>query len=220
MGAKTAIVAGGTGLVGTQLLRLLDAAAEYSRVIALTRRPPTFAAARIETRAAEFERLSALLADVAGGQLDVFCCLGTTIRAAGSETAFRRVDHDHVLLLAKWAKAADARRVLVVSALGADASSRVFYNRVKGETESGLRALGLRSLVIARPSLLDGDRADGRPGEKIALSAARALRFLIPRSLQPVRDVDVAASLLLAARAPHPPPGIASSAMHGACEQL
>ncbi len=214
--ARTAVIAGATGLVGHALLARLLADPAVARVHALARRPlPPHA--KLVACAAEFDALDRALASVpSDAEPDVFCALGTTIRTAGSQAAFRRVDHDYVLALARWAVAARARRFLVVSALGADAHSRNFYSRVKGETEDALRALPLRSLVIARPSLLAGDRAEWRLGERLALAATRPLRALIPAGVRPIDADDVAAALVAAARQDQPPPVLDSAAMQGA----
>jgi uncharacterized protein YbjT (DUF2867 family) len=104
-----------------------------------------------------------------------FCCLGTTIKRAGSQDAFRAVDHDAVVAFATAAKSAGVRHFLVVTALGADARSSVFYNRVKGEVENSLRSLGFDALTIAQPSLLLGDREESRPAEHAAVVVSRAL---------------------------------------------
>ncbi|HTT10921.1 MAG TPA: NAD(P)H-binding protein [Burkholderiaceae bacterium] len=220
---KAAVLAGATGLVGSRLVELLAAAPEYSLVVALARgaMPPTLGA--LQWRPADFERLADVLGDIRGSEsvpLDAFCCLGTTIKAAGSQEAFRRVDFDCVVRFARWARSANARRLVVVTALGADPASRVFYNRVKGEAEQALGALGLPSLVVLRPSLLDGERAQPRPGEQFALRLTRPIRALLPRSLRPVRDVDVAATMLSAARADRAPLLIESGQMHGAAARL
>lgn len=212
---RSAVIAGSTGLVGSELLALLADAPDYDRVFALTRRPLPTKAPRIVSVAANFDALAEVLQQVGSGA-DVFCCLGTTIRQAGSEAAFRVVDHDYVLALARWARAHAARRFILISALGADAHSRVFYNRVKGEAERAVRAEGPASVVILQPSLLDGTRAQSRPGEQLALRITRPLRGLIPRAWRPVAARDVAASMLLAARADAPQAVIASRAMHGA----
>lgn len=219
---KIAVVAGSTGLVGSRLLVLLATAPEYSRVVALARRPLTATSAKVERRDANFEHLETLLADLAdaGDRLDVYCCLGTTLRAAGARAAFRRVDHDYVLAIARWAERVEARRFLSISALGADARSRVFYNRVKGETERALQSSDLRSLVIARPSLLEGDRAHMRLGEQLTLLATRPLRNLIPARVRPIGADDVAAALLLAARDVAPPSIMANASMQGAALRL
>jgi len=219
---KKAVVAGSTGLIGSRLIELLVAAPEYSLVVALARRPIA-ASGKLQWRAAEFERLEEVLGDVRGSEpvpLDVFCCLGTTIKVAGSEDAFRRVDFEYVVRTGRWARGANARRFIVVSALGADAASRVFYNRVKGEAEQALGALGLPSLVVLRPSLLDGERKEVRPGERLALKFTRPIRGLLPKSIRPVRDIDVAATMLAAARADRAPLLVESARMHEAAAQL
>jgi uncharacterized protein YbjT (DUF2867 family) len=215
---RSAVVAGASGLVGRELTGRLLGTPAYDRVIAPVRRPLAIAHDRLTEVDAAYDRLPAALAPHLSRRapVDVFCCLGTTLRAAGSQAAFRRVDHDHVLALGRWARSAGARRMVVVSALGADPASGVFYNRVKGETERDLAALGLASLVIVRPSLLVGDRAEFRLGERLALLAARPLRALLPRAIRPVAAADVAQSMIDAALDDRPPPVIESAALHGA----
>jgi uncharacterized protein YbjT (DUF2867 family) len=220
--AHVAVVAGATGLVGSALLERLLACDAYTRVVALARRPLTARAnRRLTTVGAEFnaldETLKPALADLP--EFDVYCCLGTTIKQAGSESAFRRVDYDFVLAFGQWASKNGARRLVVVSALGADPASRVFYNRVKGEMERDLRKLGLRSLTILRPSLLDGERPEFRPGEWLALAATRPLRRLIPASMRPISAADVAQSMIDAALADSAPAVIESAAMQGAAQR-
>jgi uncharacterized protein YbjT (DUF2867 family) len=215
-----AVLAGATGLVGTHLLRLLLAAPELTQVYALARRPLP-PAPRLTVCAADFDRLEHALSGVPSpAQIDVYCALGTTLKRADSAAAFRAVDHDAVFALGRWARAHAARHLPVVSALGADAASRVFYNRVKGETEQALRALGLRTLVLARPSLLDGERAEQRPGERAALLLARPFGRLLSASVRPIAAADVAAALLLAARSDDPPAVLTSAAMQGAAARL
>jgi uncharacterized protein YbjT (DUF2867 family) len=213
---RTAVVAGATGLVGAELVRRLLAQRAYRRIVALSRRPldPD---AKLAVVDAGYDRLDSVLADTMRGEdpLDVFCCLGTTIRRAGSQEAFRRVDHDFVIALGQWARNSHARRFVVVSAAGADPSSRVFYNRVKGEMERDLQSLRLRSLVIVRPSLLSGDRAEFRLGERFALAVTRPLRTLIPAGVRPIAAADVAQSMIDAALSADPPSVIESAAMQG-----
>jgi uncharacterized protein YbjT (DUF2867 family) len=215
---RTAVVAGATGLVGSELIDRLLREPRYGRVLGLSRRALPARDSRFEVVDAAFDRLAEVLRGVTGedGPLDVFCCLGTTIRKAGSEAAFRRVDHDYAVALGRWARDARAHRMVVVSALGADAGSRVFYNRVKGETERDLAALGLASLVIVRPSLLSGDREEFRLGERLALIATRPLRALLPVGVRPIAAADVAQSMLNAALADAPAAVIDSSVMQGA----
>ena len=131
-----------------------------------------------------------------------FCCLGTTIKVAGSQAAFRAVDHDAVLAFARAASAAGVTHFAIVSALGADAHSRTFYNRTKGEMEAALQAVGFRHLVIARPSLLAGDRASlaqaPRIGEVLALTLTRPLARFIPKAWRPIESRTLARALVRA----------------------
>jgi uncharacterized protein YbjT (DUF2867 family) len=139
---------------------------------------------------------------------DMYIALGTTIAVAGSQAAFRAIDLDAVLALARAARAAGVRRLGVVSAMGADARSQVFYNRVKGEMEQVVSALGFDTVVIARPSLLDGERAAlGQPtrrGEQLALKVMRLLKPLIPRNYRAISDAQVAKALVEAVLAGRP----------------
>lgn len=171
------LMAGGTGLVGARVAEQL-AARSAVKLVSLVR-----TARRPTDRAIDFE---ALVADPPGtvgpGPIDVgISCLGTTIRKAGSQPAFRRVDHDYVLALAKAARQAGARQFIVVSSVGAGNGS--FYLRVKGEMEAGLRALGFDRLDILRPGLLIGERAERRPAERIAQRIAPLIDPLLIGSL-------------------------------------
>ena len=131
---------------------------------------------------------------------EVYLALGTTIKAAGSRLAFRSVDFDANLSVGRAARAAGARRAGLVSAMGADAKSRIFYNRVKGELEEALAELPFDGLVIARPSLLAGDREalgqPGRPAERAAMAVSRLLGPLVPANYRPVAAADVTRALL------------------------
>jgi uncharacterized protein YbjT (DUF2867 family) len=215
---QLAVVAGASGLVGGELLLRLIRNPVYSRVVALTRRPLGIDSVRLSEVPARFESLDAALSRAMSepARLDAYCCLGTTIRTAGSEAAFRTVDHDYVVAFGHWAARHRAHRLVVVSALGADARSAVFYNRIKGETENALRALAPSSLVILRPSLLDGDRRERRLGESFALALARPLRAVLPAAFRPVHADDVAQSMIDAALMDAVPGTIESAAMHGA----
>lgn len=210
-------LAGATGLVGQALLAQLGGDPRVGKITVLVRQPDQMATllagiARARGQVVDYTALGR--AGVAGlPPTDwAFCCLGTTLKIAGSQAAFRAVDFDAVLGFARAAKVAGASRLAVISALSADARSAVFYNRVKGEMEQALRALDLPYLVIARPSLLLGQRSSlgqpGRPGEAIAQSLAQlmmpALSWLMPRRLWPIR-ADAVASALVAALAAGPP---------------
>jgi uncharacterized protein YbjT (DUF2867 family) len=217
--ARIAVVAGASGLVGRALGRRLLQTPAYRSVVALTRRPIGNLPRLVEVPA-RFDALETVLTPATGtAVVDAYCCLGTTMRAAGSEAEFRRVDHDYVLAFARWAMQRRARRLVVVSAIGAAAGSGVLYNRVKGETEDALRALCGNALVVLRPSLLDGPRAERRPGEALALALTRPVRFLLPNFIRPVNVEDVAQSMIDAALAPDAVPIISSASMHGAAHR-
>lgn len=203
---RTALVAGGTGLVGGLLLRRLAADGTFGRVVAVGRRAPSGAPAGVEPLVVE-------LAAFAGAAVapplrlpsasDAFCALGTTIRAAGSQEKFRAVDHGLVLAFAKGALAAGAKRFLLVSSLGADPASSNFYLRVKGEAERDVTALPFEGVAVLRPSLLLGERRESRPGERAAVLASRALSFAFVGPLaryRPVEADEVAAAMVALAR--------------------
>lgn len=165
------LLAGATGLTGEHLLDRLLNEPTVKRLLAPTR--------RALAEHAHLENPVGELLDVLpqlSGQVDTaFCCLGTTIKQAGSKEAFRAVDHDLVLAFAQRARDLGARHLLVVSALGADANSSVFYNQVKGQTEEALKQQGWPQLTIARPSLLIGPRAEFRLGERLMTPLSRLL---------------------------------------------
>jgi uncharacterized protein YbjT (DUF2867 family) len=161
-----ALIAGASGLVGSSLLEQLLAAPEYERVIAVVRRPLALAHPKLQQEIVDFAALEKNGTDLRAD--DAFCCLGTTLRQAGSQAAFRAVDHAAVLAFAWAARRHGARRLFVISALGADAHSRVFYSRVKGETEEALQIMDFKTLALFRPGLLVGARAQPRWGERLA----------------------------------------------------
>ena len=163
--SKAALLAGASGFVGGYLLAALLATQDFSRVYAITRRPLTREHPRLANRTLQFDELAHLRGLTCEA---AFCCLGTTMRAAGSEEAFRRVDLDYVLAFAHAAMAAQVQRFIVVSAAGADAQSRNLYLRTKGEAEQSLALLGFQSLHILQPGVLLGWRREPRPFELIA----------------------------------------------------
>ena len=191
---QTVLLLGATGLVGGHCLQRLIASPEVARVRMLVRHPRRSPPAKVEVCVADFNRLEQHLEWC---KVDsVICALGTTIAKAGSEAAFRQVDFDYPLQIAQLTHASGAKQFVVVSALGSDARSNVFYNRVKGELEDALTALGFDSLAIAKPSLLMGERQEFRLGERVALCATRLVRPLIPAAWRPVHADQVAAALV------------------------
>ncbi|MDR7334072.1 nucleoside-diphosphate sugar epimerase [Roseateles asaccharophilus] len=199
-------IAGATGLVGRALC------AELPTGLALVRKPTT--GLPVPTATVDYGDPVSFSALPAPGR--VLIALGTTMAQAGSKAAFRAADFDAVLTVARAAREAGATRCGLVSALGADANSSVFYNRVKGEAEAALIALGFERLVIARPSLLDGEReALGQPhrsGESWSLKLARPLAAFIPAAWRPIAPQRIARSMRLALEAPGAPVRILTSA--------
>lgn len=196
---KTALVAGSTGLVGSELLKQLDNSARYSKIICLTRQQPPPATGKFVFLQVDFDHLE----DYANGLAadDIFCCLGTTMKKAGSKGAFRTVDYHYPVQLARLCKAQGARQFLMVSALGANSQSSVFYNQVKGETENAVTALGYRSVHLLRPSLLLGPRTEKRTGEDFAKLVFRLFGFLVPARYKGIEASTVARAMVaLAAR--------------------
>jgi uncharacterized protein YbjT (DUF2867 family) len=192
---RTVLVAGASGLVGREILQGLLADESVATVHSVGRRELPLAHPKLTQHQVDFKALPAL-----PGVGEAFIALGTTIKVAGSQQAFRAVDFDAVLAVANAARAAGASRLGVVSAMGADSRSKIFYNRTKGETEEALSALGFEGLVIARPSFLAGDRGSlGQPlrgGEKLALNISRWLAPVIPANYASIPAACVARGLL------------------------
>ena len=193
---RTALIAGASGLVGSHLLDLLLADAHWDRVVSVGRRTLERTDPKLEQLVVAFPEIGDLPPSD-----DVFSCLGTTIKIAGSEVAFRAVDHDAVVALANAGHRAGASRFLHVTAIGASPTSRVFYSRVKGETERDVAASGIATTVAFRPSMIDGHRPDEtRPGETIGLVAMRAVGPLLGR-YRPNRASDIARAMVREAKA-------------------
>ncbi|WP_296269278.1 oxidoreductase [Pseudomonas sp. UBA6562] len=181
------LIAGATGLTGEHLLDRLLSEPTISRVLAPTRRP-LVEHAHLENPVGE---LADLLPALTGNVDIAFCCLGSTIKQAGSEAAFRAVDLELVTAFGKRARELGARHLLVISAIGADTGSSVFYNRVKGEMEEALKQQGWPQLTIARPSLLLGERLNQRLAERLAAPLAR----LIPGKYKGIEACTLARAL-------------------------
>lgn len=197
---KTALLAGATGLIGSQLLPLLLASERYSKVIVVGRKSVGTVHPKLTQVVTDLDHLEdvrlQLIAD------DVYCCLGTTMRQAGSKEAFYKVDFLYVVSLAALTASNFAAQFMVVSSLGADAEARVYYSRVKGEMEAAVREIPFRAIHIFRPSLLLGNRARPRLGERVAAVVLRVLNPLLRGPLQKYRAVPgaaVAAAMLRAA---------------------
>jgi uncharacterized protein YbjT (DUF2867 family) len=194
------LVSGASGLVGTALVRRLLADETGPGVVAVVRRPLGLAGRRRTEVVADFGRLDGVTVPPVN---TAFCALGTTIAKAGSEAAFRAVDVDAVVAFARLARRAGAKRFLLVSALGADPRSKVFYNRTKGEAEEAVRAIDFDGVALFRPSLLVGERAESRPAERAAIVVSGLLSWAMAGPLarwKPVPAEAVAAAMVAVAR--------------------
>lgn len=195
---KVALIAGATGLIGSSLLQKLIQDAAYSKIISIGRRASGLTHAKLQSIVVNFDSLDEskhlLIAD------DVFCCLGTTMKKAGSKDKFFKVDHDYPVALARVAHENGARQFLLVSALGADEKSSFYYNEVKGKVEKAIHAIGFESYHIFRPSLLLGPRDEKRPGEEAAKKFYRIFDFLIPSKYKGVEGSKVAEAMLFYAK--------------------
>lgn len=201
------MVLGGTGLVGGHLVRLLARDEDVAEVVAPSRR----ATGRFQSEEGvrvpvlDFARLREEAPRLFGGSDQLFLCLGTTMKKAGSRQAFIAVDHDLTLNVARLAVEAGIKTAFLVSSVGADPASRAFYLRVKGEVEQTLTTLPFDALHIVRPAILAGDREERRPGERFGLAVLSTLSPLMVgplRRQRPVRASTVAAALAVLARAP------------------
>lgn len=193
MEARTLLIVGVTGLIGNAALRLALDDDRFARVIALGRRATGLQHPRL-TEWTDNDLLNALRAEKVDA---VLCCLGTTIGKEGGDKArFIHVDKDLVLGIGQWAKGQGVPVFAVVSAMGADAGSRIFYNRVKGEMEAGLKGMGFPALHLFHPSVLVGPRQDFRLGERIAGVVMGALAPLLPAKARPMRDTVLGKALL------------------------
>lgn len=195
------LLVGASGLVGREVLRLALEAPEVSAVFAPSRRPLA-PHPKLTAPIVDFDRLPEL---EPWWQADaVICTLGTTIKVAGSQEAFRKVDYSYPMAVARLARQHGTPTFVLNSALGADAGSGIFYNRVKGEVEHGLRSLGFPSLVLARPGLIGGARDEFRLGEKIMVPILSALGPVLPRAWRINPAEAIARAMLEAALYPQP----------------
>jgi len=190
MKQKIAIVAGGTGLIGNILVRNLLEDDDFKEIITLSRRETEQAHSKLNNQVVDFSQLShhqgIERADIA------FCCLGTTMKKAGSKEAFYKVDYDYVFNFAQYAFQLGCQQFYLVSAMGADRQSFFYYNRVKGEIEAAIATIGFPTVHVMRPSLLLGDRQEQRFGEQIGQVFAQTFSFLIPNNYKGIPAENVA----------------------------
>lgn len=198
---KNAAIIGATGLVGQQLLKLLLASDRYDQVHSITRRPVDLESPKLIQHISPLDSIDTVAPGVSIE--DAFCTLGTTIKVAGTQENFARVDRDYVCAFANWAKSNGANAMAVNSSLGADSRSGNFYLKTKGEMEDCLREIGFESLTLVRPSLLvPVGRIPKRPGEEIAYKALQLFGWLLvgpARRYRAVKPIQVARALLAGA---------------------
>lgn len=214
---RIAIVSGSSGLIGTQLLHQLFKQDQYDQVISVGRRKLALKHHKLVQVEVDFDRLMGIdlkeklrEKDIGGENhslikalnsnefsMHAYCSLGTTIKKAGSKEKFHSVDHDFVIAFARWVQSLGASKFLYVSSIGADASSSVFYNKVKGEVERDLQPIGFDYLALFQPSILLGSRRESRLGEDLGKVVMQAVTFLgILKKYKPIRDYQVAKAML------------------------
>ncbi|MEK4868228.1 oxidoreductase [Niallia sp. FSL W8-1348] len=197
---RKAFVAGATGEVGKEIVKLLLNEPAYTSITLIVRRPTGISHPKLQEKVVDFDQLEQTDMDLTGA--DVFCTLGTTIKKARTKEAFRQVDYVYPLTLGRIAKVQGAKQFLIVTSIGANPSSRLFYTRVKGDIEESLHGLNLPGLHIFRPSLLLGNREEFRTGERIASAVSGMLSPLFAgplRKYKPIQAHSVAKAMLLAA---------------------
>lgn len=175
--ARSALVLGATGLVGQSCLALLLQDSRYAKVHAVVRTPLGLEHPRLQAHVVSFTALGLTVSEI--GATEVFCCLGTTIKKAGSREAFRQVDYEYPLAAAQSALQGGAQQFLIVSSMGANPDSWIYYNRIKGEVERDIAALPFATVHILRPALLLGEREERRVGETIAAAALKVVKPLM-----------------------------------------
>lgn len=186
--SKTALIAGATGLIGDKLLELLLKDESYSKVLVVTRKPLKKEHEKLEVLITDFAKLGEVSDKLKADH--VFCCLGTTMKKAGSKEKFRKVDYEYPLELARLCKENGANKYLLISAMGAGKKSSVFYNQVKGEIEEAVVNIDFDTYHIFRPSLLLGPRKEDRVGEDAAKTIFRIFGFLFVGPLKKYKAIS------------------------------
>ncbi|MBS2212012.1 NAD-dependent epimerase/dehydratase family protein [Carboxylicivirga mesophila] len=185
---KTALIAGASGLVGQSLLLQLLHSDQYSKIIALVRRPSLGNHPKLKEEVINFEDLGSY--ESPHNVDDVFCCLGTTIKTAGSQEAFRKVDFTYVIELAKWAENKHCQQFAAISSVGASTNTSNFYLRTKGEMEAAISTLNIPAIHIFRPSLLLGQRDEFRFGEKVSEIMMRLFNPMMKGRLRKYKAIE------------------------------
>lgn len=185
---RNALIAGASGLVGGHCLNLLLESDRYSQVISIGRRELPLIHPKLDQQVIDFDRMQKYASDLVAD--DIYCCLGTTIKKAGSKEAFHKVDYTYVAELARITASKNATQFLVVSAMGANAGSFIFYNKVKGEMEEFVKQQDFKAVHIFQPSLLLGDREEERTGEELATKIMEPLSPLMIGPLKKYKPIE------------------------------
>ena len=200
MSEKTATLIGATGLIGGELLSLLLDDDHFEKVRILVRRPFSRNHPKLEKKLVDFTDADSLLVDLDESDT-VFCTIGTTMKKVkGNKDAYRKIDYDIPVNIARYCKVMNCKNYILVSAVGADSQSRNFYLKLKGEVEDIVRKVGLESTYIMRPSILLGKRHEFRFGESISVPLVKTISFLLPSKYKPIEATEVARAMLAAAK--------------------
>jgi uncharacterized protein YbjT (DUF2867 family) len=198
---KSAIIIGASGLIGSQLVHLLLDNSDYASISILVRKPLAIVHPKLKVQVVDFNQPLSFQSLIVGDEL--FICVGSTIKKAGSQAAFKAIDYEMPLQIARFASQNNMQRLLLVSALGANAHSRIFYSRIKGELEQALEKLPFKAVYFMQPSLLLGNRTENRPLEKISQFIMTHLNFLFAGPLYDYKAIpayQVAKAMIRAAQ--------------------
>jgi len=200
MSERIATLIGATGLIGGELLSLLLDDDYFEKIRILIRRPFTMNHPKLERKLVDFSDADSLLVDLDESD-SVFCAIGTTMKKVkGNKEAYRKIDYDIPVNIARYCKIMNCKNYVLVSSIGADSKSRNFYLKLKGEVEDIVKKVGLESTYIMRPSMLLGKRSEFRFGERMAIQLFEKISFLLPSKYKPIEARDVAKAMLAAAK--------------------
>jgi uncharacterized protein YbjT (DUF2867 family) len=200
MHGKTATIIGVTGLIGNYLYELLKQDENFDIIRLIVRRPFQHTDIKTEVKLVDFSDAESFQLALEGSDV-VFCAIGTTQKKVkGDKTAYRKVDYDIAVNAARFCKMTGCSTFILVSSVGANSKSNNFYLKLKGEVEDAIKAVGLRSVHIMRPSMLIGDRKEFRFGEKIGTPVMKAISFLLPSKYKPVHGRDVAKAMMIVSK--------------------
>lgn len=200
MNGQTAVVLGSTGLIGSQVLNQLLSDDAFTKVRVLVRRSVNITHPKLEVSVTDFNNYSDYQTKLGKGDC-IFCCIGTTnAKVKGDKAEYRKIDFDIPVNAARFGKEAGFQQFLLVSAVGANSKSSIFYSRLKGEVEEVIATFQFKSFHIFRPSVLLGKRNENRLGERIGKVLFTIFSFLIPSKYKGIKDVDVAKAMINAAK--------------------